>query len=196
MGTRSLPASDWLVVDTHAAEEIALRRRLIAEQRELVFSCTSRAEAAAIEAAELIGGAVGDLGEDEHPLIRAGRQVQEDLCLVVQHDGIWHLEGAVLCFPSLWVLAEKMGRPLAMVHEPVAHYAEELSPRVDTFFDRLAPDRLVWRRNFSIWPVLWLWAPRSTISASHHRICGSAVSARHYGDCLARAPFSSPFESR
>lgn len=148
--------------DEHAAEEIALRRRLITEQRELVFACTSRAESAAMEAAELIAGAVGDLGEGDHPLIQAGGQVQEDLCLVVQHDGAWHLEGAVLCFPSLWVLDEKMGRPMKMVHEPVAHYAEELSPRVDTFFDRLAPDRLVWRRNLSIWPVLWLWAPRST----------------------------------
>ncbi|HEY2215803.1 MAG TPA: DUF3445 domain-containing protein, partial [Acidimicrobiales bacterium] len=162
MGTRSLPTSEWLITDEHAAEELALRRQLFTEQRELVFACTPWAEAAAVEAAELVAAATGDLGDDDHPLVRAGSKVQEDLCLVVPRDGVWLLEAAALCFPSLWVLGEKMGHPLDMVHEPVAHYAEELSARVDTFFDRLTPDRLVWRRNFSLWPVLWLWAPRST----------------------------------
>jgi dimethylamine monooxygenase subunit A len=159
MGTRSLPADQWLVADEHAARELALRRRLLTEQRPLVFACTPLAEAAAGETAELVEHAVGRLAEDDHPLVRAARSVQEDLCLMVHHHGAWHLEGAALCFPSLWLLGEKLGRPLSMVHEPVAHYAEELSSRVDTFFDRLAPDRVVWRRNFSIWPELWLWAP-------------------------------------
>jgi dimethylamine monooxygenase subunit A len=159
MGTRSLPAEQWLLSDEHAAEELALRRRLLREQRSLVFACTPHAEAAAREAAELVRQTIGALIEDDHPLARAGGSVQEDLCLVVHHHGAWHLEGAVLCFPSLWMLGEKLGRPLSNVHEPVAHYAEELSARVDTFFDRLPSDRLVWRRNFSVWPELWLWAP-------------------------------------
>jgi hypothetical protein len=78
---------------------------------------------------------------------------------MVHHDGAWRLEGAVLCFPSLWLLAEKLGLPTALVHQPVPHYAEELSPKVDRFFDRLPAGRPVWRRNVSVWPALVLWAP-------------------------------------
>jgi hypothetical protein len=94
-----------------------------------------------------------------HPLERAAAGVQEDLCLMVHHHGAWHLEGAVLCFPSMWVLSEKIGRPTTLVHAPVPHYADELSARVDTFFDRLTPAKPVWRRNFSLWPTNALWAP-------------------------------------
>ena len=76
--------------------------------------------------------------------------VQEDLCLMVHRDGAWHLDGAVLCFPSTWVLGRE-ARPhrSADVHRPVDHYATDLEPRVDVFFDRFRVDRPVWRRNMS-----------------------------------------------
>ncbi len=49
------------------------------------------------------------------------------------------------------------------MHEPVPSYAQELSRRVDTLFDRLIPGKLVWRRNVSVWPTLLLWAPCHTL---------------------------------
>lgn len=166
MGTRALPTDHWLVRDEHAGEEVALRRRLLRDQRSHVFACSHHAEAAAEEVAELVEGWTAsrpplDLPatEESHPLARAGASVQEDFCLMVHHDDRWHLEGAVLCFPSAWILAEKLGRPTALVHGPVPYYAAELSRRVDMFFDRLSPDKPVWRRNFSLWPTLLLWAP-------------------------------------
>ncbi len=87
---------------------------------------------------------------DLHPLDAAGRLVQEDLCLMVLRDGAPHLDAASLCFPSYWRLADKLGRPMADVHGPVAHYADELAAKVDTFLQRLRPERPVWRRNWSI----------------------------------------------
>ena len=102
------------------------------------------------------GGTGGQVGADAgaldglHPLDAAGRLVQEDLCLLVLRDGAPHLDAASLCFPSYWRLADKLGRPMAEVHGPVAHYAEELAARVDAFLARLRPDRPVWRRNWSI----------------------------------------------
>jgi len=60
------------------------------------------------------------------------------------------LEAASLCFPSHWRLVDKMGRSVAAIHAPVPHYADELAARVDTFFDRLRPERPVVRRNLSI----------------------------------------------
>jgi len=53
----------------------------------------------------------------------------------------------VLCFPSSWRLAEKVGRPLLGVHEPVPGYDVALHDRVESLLDRLG-DRVVWRRNW------------------------------------------------
>ena len=168
MGTRALPEDEWLVYDHLAPDELLLRRRLLTEQRTHVLACSPCAEKPAQEAGALVDRwlaahvPVSEQGpdtEEAHPLARAGARVQEDLCLMVHHDGAWRLEGAALCFPSLWLLAEKLGLPTALVHQPVPHYAEELSPKVDRVFDRLPAGRPVWRRNVSVWPALVLWAP-------------------------------------
>ena len=170
MGTRSLSPDQWLVRDDAADSELALRRRLFDEQAPMVFACTPAAEAASTETADLVDAwlrAHGDEGHrdlaDHHPLARAGLSVQEDLCLMVQHDDAWHLEGALLCFPSLWSLPEKLGRHAAEIHAPVAHYAEELSSRVDSFFNRMATGKLAIRRNLSPWPACLLWVPTHDI---------------------------------
>ncbi len=163
MGTRSLHPDQWLLPDHWQESECALRRRLLAEQRDSVLACTTYAEAAAVETEHLVVHSMArestTTSGESHPLARAGAQIQEDLCLMVHHDGAWRLEGAVLCFPSLWVLADKLGQPMSLVHAPVQYYSDELSSRVDTFFDRLTPARMVWRRNFSLWPTLLLWVP-------------------------------------
>jgi dimethylamine monooxygenase subunit A len=175
MGTRALDPGQWLVRDECAAVEIALRRRLLAEQREHVLACTPVAEAAAAETERLVASWLANQGgagasatieidpNEVHPLARAGGTIQEDLCLMVHHHEAWHLEAACLCFPSMWSLADKLGGSATQIHAPVAHYAEELSGRVDTFFDRLAPGRLVRRRNLSLWPTCLLWMPNTGI---------------------------------
>ena len=173
MGTRALSPDQWLVRDDAAEDELALRRRLFDEQGPSVFACTRLAEAAALETADLVhtwrqaqGHSRDDDLADHPPLARAGLSVQEDLCLMVQHHDAWHLEGALLCFPSLWSLPEKLGRPAAEIHAPVAHYAEELSSRVDSFFNRMAAGKLALRRNLSPWPACLLWLPTHDIDPS------------------------------
>ncbi|MEQ1786120.1 MAG: DUF3445 domain-containing protein, partial [Acidimicrobiales bacterium] len=127
---------------------------LLAERHHEVFAAldTPAVAAASVEVLELVLAATGAtaVASDLHPLDAAGRLVQEDLCLMVLRDGAPHLDAASLCFPSYWRLAEKLGRPMAAVHGPVAHYADELAAKVDTFLQRLRPERPVWRRNWSI----------------------------------------------
>ena len=82
---------------------------------------------------------------------------------MVHRDGAWHLDGAVLCFPSAWVLGEKIGRSVADVHGPVDHYATDLEARVDVFFDRFRIDRPVWRRNMSFKTTHALFLPYSKL---------------------------------
>ena len=84
------------------------------------------------------------------PLELAGRMVQEDLCLLDLSTGAPVLAAAILCAPSRWRLAEKIGRPLADVHEPVPLYAEKLSAPVNRFMRHLRDGKLAQRLNWSV----------------------------------------------
>lgn len=154
MGTRSLDAVDWLLVDEDRDRDLVRKQVLLAERHAEVFAAldTAAVAAASVEVLELVLAATGvrAVRPDLHPLDAAGRLVQEDLCLMVLRDGAPHLDAASLCFPSYWRLADKLGRPLAAVHAPVAHYQDELASKVDTFLQRLRAERPVWRRNWSI----------------------------------------------
>lgn len=164
LGTRGLRADDWLLVDDDRARDLALKRALLTERHDEVFAALRSPEVdeASAEVLALVVDAVGTAPERGlHPLDTAGRLIQEDLCLLIDRDGSPHLDAASLCFPSYWRLRDKLGRPMAEVHEPVAHYTDELAARVDRFLAALRPDRSVWRRNWSIHddPTYFLPAP-------------------------------------
>ncbi len=153
MGTHGLDLDTWLLADDDRDRDLAQKRALLDARHAEVFAAIDHptVRAASREVLALVQEAVGgEVDASLHPLDAAGRLVQEDLCLLVHRDGAPHLDAASLCFPSYWRLADKLGRPLSEVHEPVAHYAEELAARVDRFLERLSPGRAVWRRNWSI----------------------------------------------
>jgi hypothetical protein len=154
MGTRGLDPAEWLIVDEDRDRDLVRKQVLLSERHDEVFAAldTPAVGAASVEVLELVLAATGAevVPIDLHPLDAAGRLVQEDLCLMVLRDGGPHLDAASLCFPSYWRLSDKLGHPMADVHGPVAHYADELAAKVDTFLQRLRPERPVWRRNWSI----------------------------------------------
>jgi dimethylamine monooxygenase subunit A len=154
MATRNLELAEWLVDDGDRKRDLVRKAVLLEERHGQVFAALDTPEvgAASLEVLELVLEATGQpvVSAELHPLDAAGRLVQEDLCLMVLRDGAPHLDAASLCFPSYWRLADKLGRPMAEVHDPVAHYADELAAKVDTFLQRLRPERPVWRRNWSI----------------------------------------------
>jgi len=84
------------------------------------------------------------------PLELAGRLVQEDLCLIEPDDAGSVLQAAVLCAPSRWRLHEKIGRPLAGIHDRVPLYADQLAAPVDRFMRHLKPGKLAERLNWSV----------------------------------------------
>ncbi|MBW8827141.1 MAG: DUF3445 domain-containing protein [Acidobacteria bacterium] len=139
MGTRSLDLTAWLIGDDDRDAQLAYKRRLLAERHDVVSAARRGCEAAAAEAAALMGAP---------DLEGAALLVQEDLCVLVRREPGWCLDAGVVCFPSMWSLRAKLGRPMAEIHGPVPAYAEELGAQVDRFLDRL--DRPVWRRNWFI----------------------------------------------
>lgn len=163
MGTHALDLRRWLLVDDRREDELALKARLLAEHHDEVVAVLPGSERAAAE----LEGAVrswlrahrADLAPPSvpgglHPIDAGGRLVQEDLCLVEERPTPrgrrWILTAASVCFPSHWLIGEKLGRSVAEIHGPVPHYDEELRARVDTFLSRLRADRPVWRRNLSV----------------------------------------------
>jgi len=85
----------------------------------------------------------------EAPTIAAcGRAVVDDLCLL-EAESLVLVAGAV-AHPNRWRLADKLGRPLLGVHEPVPGYEGRLAGQVDRVLRSLRPDRAVERRSWAL----------------------------------------------
>jgi heme-dependent oxidative N-demethylase alpha subunit-like protein len=147
----------------------AARARVVAEHGDEVVVVDPGAPVAAA-VTELAGIVATDQGLDAADVGPAGgdpgavlgglaRIVADDLCVLVRADDRWILAAGCVCFPSHWRLAEKVGRPIAGVHDRVPRYADELAAKVDRFIDRLAPDRPAWRRNWLVHVDDRLFAP-------------------------------------
>jgi hypothetical protein len=168
------PPGELVEIDDRYPDELTERRALLATSHAAVFAAVPGSEPARAEVLELLAplltrrypewfvqggdtlhnrltGESWNVAKPTHdPLEVAGRLVQEDLCVIDTSGPSPILAAAVLCAPSRWLLAEKIGRPLAEVHGPVPLYAERLSAAVDRFMANLRPGKLVERQNWSI----------------------------------------------
>lgn len=179
-GTVPVDPGDWLRVDEAFAAQMAERERLLAERPDDVLALAPGAEDVArdlldtvlaalaaradyrVEAARAVrpDGIAVALDRDR-PLATLGRLAQEDFCLLDRPaGGAEHvLVGAVLCFPAGWTLREKLGRPLAAVHGPVAVYDADIARRVQRLCDGVRPGWPILRANAHLHADPTLFAP-------------------------------------
>lgn len=163
MGLRPLAAGTWLEADGHREGDLALKAGLLAQHHDQVVALAPDPDGTARAACEELLGAVrAELGtgpamlwsrDAMHPVEQAGRLTQEDWCVHLPDvDGRWRLVAACVCFPTRWVLGDKIGRTVREIHAPVAFYEEQLADPVDAFFDRLRPGPAhgVWRLNWNL----------------------------------------------
>ncbi|WP_254070274.1 DUF3445 domain-containing protein [Acidisphaera sp. L21] len=174
MGLQGRDPDELLEIDERYPDEMAERRDLLATRHADVFAAepgsgSARAEVLAIVASLLprrypswftrdgttlhndLTGEAWNVGHPAvDPLELAGRMVQEDLCIIDTAGPSPVLAAAILCAPSRWRLADKIGRPLADVHGPVPLYADRLSTAVDRFMNALRPGKLAERVNWSV----------------------------------------------
>lgn len=174
MGLAAVTPADWLDIDQAYHTQRALRELLLRSAPESAPVVASIAHSPAADAAgrailahlaryhgahfslahgrfenHLTGRAWPLEGQDE-PLVLAGRQIQEDLCVLEPIEGVFHLTAAMVCFPSRWNLADKIGQPMAAIHGPVPDYQSALQAPVERFFHALKPGRIVQRFNWSV----------------------------------------------
>ncbi len=82
--------------------------------------------------------ALGELWEPDFLLLKADAA------------GKIRLLGGCVCFPSSWVLAEKIGQPIEFIHEPVPGLNETIGPQIQTFLARLRPGPAWLRTNWGL----------------------------------------------
>lgn len=72
--------------------------------------------------------------------------------LLLEHgpDARFRLRGGVVCFPSGWSLADKLGRTVEAIHAVVPTLNSSLSGKIDAFLDRLAPGSAWGRSNWGL----------------------------------------------
>ncbi len=177
-GVLPLDPGRWIEADEAYAAQMRLRRHLIGTRRAEVIAGdedgpAARETLAAVRAAlprlgyavagdRVTGpdGVVTELGADT-ALAVLGRILQQDTCLLESRDGGPPvLTAAVLCFPASWTLSEKIGRPMAAIHRPVASFAPAVAARVQRLFDGLRPGRGLWRANALLYDDPALFQPR------------------------------------
>lgn len=157
LGLRPLDPADWLLVDEDFDAEIAHKSALLAARRGDVLAVLDPG----IEASqELLESVVANLAEHHRdqpnrpqagltPIHAAALLVQEDLCVMTREPEGWVMTAACVCFPSRWRLADKMGKTVSAIHDPVPDY-DDISAPVDLFFDRMSVERPMWRTNWTL----------------------------------------------
>ncbi len=165
-GMMPLDPNDWLWVDEVYGAQMALRRDLIAHQRDQVVALDPSGQAAA---QELVDHALAwarqhlDIVQRDHvvtcpdglqvqvdpddPMGTLGRIFQNDFCILEKRGAEHVMTGAVLCFPASWRLGEKFMRPLTGIHDTVAPYDAGVAKRVQRLFDAIRVDGPLWRFN-------------------------------------------------
>ena len=155
LGVRALADDEWLQHDDARAADLAEKDRILSSQPDAALRFLPGSEPASAELLGLVIAAlelssltpVPDAGA--HPIDRAARSVQEDLCLLEPRSGRWVLTAGSVCFPTRWSIADKIGQGLDAIHGPVPGYPT-IAPAVDQFFDRMKIGSLAWRVNWSL----------------------------------------------
>ena len=180
LGLRARDEAAWLPVEDafgdtgRRSAQLAEKARLFDNRHREVFAATPESLAAATEVLDMVGAHLHAWhgmtpvtpAQDLHPLEAAARLVPEDLLLLAPRGRPddpenldWCLTAAALAFPAHWVLAEKMGRPLASIHEPVPHYAQRLETPMDRFFTKMRVGPVSHRWNWSVVTTDRLFTP-------------------------------------
>lgn len=162
LGLMTLDLKDWLERDETFVAQTELRRQLVRERRDEVLAVLPGAEEACFELFELVGEhvTVGPCPSDPTEALAAlAGIVQEDFVILTGEKDV-RASAALVCFPSRWSLASKMGRNSDEIHAPVPGFAT-VAKQTRGFLERVAVDKPMWRTNWTIHDSDELFCPEA-----------------------------------
>ncbi len=86
----------------------------------------------------------------DEPLWNCSLWVADDLVIMERGRDGYRLTAASLCSASHWRLEDKFDRPMALVHDPIPDFRQQLTPRIDRFFEHLKSEHPVVRYNWAL----------------------------------------------
>lgn len=192
IGVRTMDPDTWIEIDAEYEVELSQKRQLLEHRRADVLAVLPEGRRGSQEVLEKLAAYLPvhfpdrfsaniEIDESLHPLEAASLLVQEDLAVMSPKDGQWVLTAAAVCFPSRWDLASKIGADMHGIHEPVPHYEERIGHATDAMFDKLTPDRPVWRINWTVLDSPELFQPSATGRKARAR---QQMSVEEFGDSM------------
>jgi hypothetical protein len=182
MGLKGLLEPDWLERDEHRATHAELKRRLLRERKGAVFHLDPSVSDAAFELNEMVrefglkywpdifSGSTADLRVEgrafrkpasaDQALAELSELAQEDF-VIMNGTAPVTLKAALLCFPSRWLLADKVGRGSDEIHVPVPQF-DAIAKMTATYLERVQVEKPMWRLNWTIHDSDQLFAPPGT----------------------------------
>ena len=179
-GMQPTSGPDWITIDDAYSEQLAEKARLLkvtcnsvlqtrpeaseAMQEVLkeVLSLLSRRDDFSIEVGNVLRPDGKLIEIDQHaPFLTLSQLIQEDLCVLQKQNNEHVLTAALLCFPASWTLAEKIGKPLSAIHNPVEEYDANIAKRVQRLFDGVRVGQPMWRANYLNYSDPALFHPRT-----------------------------------
>jgi hypothetical protein len=86
-----------------------------------------------------------------HKMVALGGRIEPDIVLLEkQSDGIFKVVAGCVCFPSSWNFAEKLGKPLDVVHQVVPELNQSIGIPMARFLDKLEPGASWQRSNWGL----------------------------------------------
>ncbi|MCR9128988.1 MAG: DUF3445 domain-containing protein [Alphaproteobacteria bacterium] len=142
---KPIAPADWLAPDTEA--HVLDWKRAMLDRPDLVHRAEPGSEAAAHEAADLVGRALGAPVAGD--LIKASRLVSDDLVIMTPGAAGWTCAALTLTAPTFFAIEDVIGRNIAALHGPVPD-AARLSTRIERVFEGLQPGTVLERFNWTL----------------------------------------------
>lgn len=167
-GIRALAPGQLILERTSAyPDQIRLKRKLLREDPANYLQFLPESHDACRDAADFLKPLVDSLRCDEsfpsdgelaaeespgyRPLLRLAKSIQEDLVILSGDPQTGHaIVAGVVCFPSGWSIADKIGMSIDATHQPVPDYQAVLAAATNRLLSRLKVGRSVWRMNWGV----------------------------------------------
>lgn len=189
VGTRAVPIRQWLHIDDTRHELMAAKDQVLHNDEAAAVITTPAGRPGAIELLTTVvdqlrqfhtrdfsvtDDAIVDLSSSrrtsllgDDPLATLARALPEDFCILTcDDDQSWVMTAAAVCFTSRWNLASKIGRNLSEIHEPVPGYQDRVAGAVDHLINRLGPDQVLQRSNWTLLDTAELHLPEPAQQAA------------------------------